>query len=532
MDTLVWFTENIFVLTRHLFIQGIKKNKLGRINSGMSDSKSENVKVVLRFRPLNKKEEGKDSKDFKLKVNKKQGVIDIGQASSNHQFIFDYVFDGQSSQTDIFATVAHKAVEWVCQGYNATIFVYGATSSGKTHTLFGNVDNKDQKGIIPRCCDLVFETINKSENVVEADMKCSFLEIYREHIRDLLSDNNDFNPDLRIRQSPQGIYVQGLLSEFVYTPADIMQKIKKGTKQRVTASTSLNDQSSRSHAVLTLSLKQTLSDKTILQSKLNLIDLAGSENVGRSEVQGINLAEAQTINKSLSCLGNVIYALTEKGRDHIPYRDSKLTYILQDSLGGNSRTILIATASPSSLCYSETLSTLRFAKRSKDIKNLPKVNKDQSSAELLRIIDELQKRIAELESKCEDSQVIIQAVEQAHSDNKEVTLLRTRCQRLEKRIEFLQEEQKNFNQRLDQWKEFFNKQRELARNTAKELYKERIKNFMLLAELDQFRFHFDAFKQAMNDVTVLRMLVQRAKINPVKTEDNLDLLDENEIPTP
>jgi len=257
-------------------------------------------------------------------------------------------------------------------------------NSGKTYTMFGNADVKNQLGIIPRTCEELFNIINSKDDVIEAQLKCSFLEIYMEQIKDLLQNNSK---NLKIRQNNDNVYVQGLTEKYVYNTNDIMNQIKTGYQYRSIASTALNNTSSRSHAVLTLTLTQKIQDNSIITSKLHLIDLAGSENVAKSEAQGITLTEAQNINKSLSCLGNVIYALTEKNRDHIPYRDSKLTYLLQDSLGGNAKTVLIATANPA--VYNETLSTLKFAKRAKEIKNAPKINKNDSIENLLATIEKL-----------------------------------------------------------------------------------------------------------------------------------------------
>lgn len=473
---------------------------------------SENIKVVIRFRPHNKKEEGKDSENFRLNIDTERGVINITEKEP-HQFIFDTVFDANTSQQTVFDTVAKNAIEWVCQGYNATIFAYGCTSSGKTHTLFGN---KNDWGIIPRTCKALFEAINASEDVVDAKMTCSFLEIYREHIRDLLDTSKDFEAsNIKIRQSTaKGVYVQGLIEKFVYTPDDIMSTIKDGMNQRSTASTSLNDVSSRSHAAVTLTLNQVLTDGSETTSKLNLIDLAGSENVGRSEAQGTTLLEAQTINKSLSSLGNVICALTENGREHIPYRDSKLTYLLQDSLGGNSKTILIATASPSSMCYSETISTLKFAQRAKLIKNAPKVNKNESNTNLIKTIEALNKKIKELEGKCTDSQVIIQAVECAHKEGipEQVALFKSKNERLEKKIKDMEDEVKNEEERYCILKDIFEKQRTLARTTAKELCKERIKNSVLVNELDLYKNLLDSLKTSINKPEVLALMVEKAEI--------------------
>lgn len=475
---------------------------------------SENIKVIIRFRPLNKKEENNIT-DYKLNIDTTRGVIDISSPDNtkgNNQFIFDKVFDEKINQEQVFNEVAKNAVEWVCEGYNSTIFTYGNTSSGKTFTMFGHENGKKElRGIIPRACETLFNIINGKEEVVDAVLKCSFIEIYREHIRDLLCKDSEYNPDLRIRQNGTNVYIQSLIQKEVFNPNDILEAIKEGALQRSTASTALNAVSSRSHAVLTLTLTQSLLDGSATTSKLHLIDLAGSENVEKSEAQGTTLAEAQTINKSLSCLANVIYALTEKGREHIPYRDSKLTYILQDSLGGNSKTIIIATASPSQMSYSETVNTLKFAQRAKLIKNIPKINKNESNANLLKTIEVLNQRIAELESKNKDSQVIIQAVENASSDNKEVELYKARCNRLEEKIENLKKERIEDDKRLEEYKEIFNKQRLLAKMVARELCLEKIGMFYVKTDLEQYKSVYDNFKR-IDNCKILEIAVQNSKI--------------------
>lgn len=496
---------------------------------------SENIQVAVRFRPLNKKEEDKELSFLQIKA--KERTVLIAQPDVDkpvfQQFTFDHVFDSSYNQESIFNTVAKNAVEWVCQGYNSTIFAYGCTSSGKSYTMFGHENgNKNLQGIIPRSCDALFMNINNNEDVIEATMKCSFLEIYREHIRDLLiTDEVPLSPrgksELKIRQNPlKGIYVQGITEKPVCSPQDILNTIKTGSLQRTVASTALNAVSSRSHAVLTLTIQQKFVDGTETNSRLNLIDLAGSENVGRSEAQGVTLSEAQTINKSLSCLGNVIYALTEKGREHIPYRDSKLTYLLQDSLGGNSKTILIATLSPSSLCYSETINTLKFAKRAKEIKNAPKINRNESVANLLKTIDELNKRIQELESKCTDSQVILQAVETTPDNSKEVVLLQTKCERLEKKNKELLEEKNTHTERLNTQKEFFEKQRALCQKVSHNLYKERIRNCALQNELEQYHLFYTGVKELVDKPVVLALMVDKSKI--IQPEIDVSITDELE----
>jgi hypothetical protein len=404
-------------------------------------------------------------------------------------------------------------------------------NSGKSHTMFGT---QSDKGIIPRTCDYIFKNINNNENVIEANMKCSFLEIYREKIRDLLSrEQTEQSESLKIRHSQNNeVYIPGLIEKHVYSPEDILETIGEGAAQRTIASTALNNVSSRSHAVLTLTLQQKINDGSSITSKLHLIDLAGSENVGKSEVQGVNLTEAQTINKSLSCLGNVIYALTEKGREHIPYRDSKLTYLLQDSLGGNSKTILIATLSPSINFISETINTLKFASRAKQIKNIPKINKNEGSQQLLQTIEKLNKRIAELEQQCEDSKIIINAVEQSKEETKEVVLLKTKCERLEKKINFMLTENQKGLERNGEVKELFRKQRELARKVSKELYRERMRNFLISNELEQYKIFHNSILNSSDKPDILPLIINRFKINTETPIDIPEPLDDIEIDSP
>jgi len=480
----------------------------------MSEQGTENIRVAVRFRPEAVQNE-------KIIISPDQGLVTMG----SHQFIFDHVFPCDSTQKEIFDTIIRPAIDWVSQGYNSTIFAYGNTSSGKSYTIFGP---KENPGVVPRSCEALFSSINSNDQVAEANMKCSFLEIYRENIRDLLQEYSPIPEiELKIRQnSSKQVYVQGLLEKYVYSPQEILSIINKGTLQRVTASTSLNDTSSRSHAVLTLTLTQKFLDGSETVSKLNIIDLAGSENVGKSEAKGINLLEAQNINKSLSALGNVIYAITEKNRDHIPYRDSKLTFLLRDSIGGNSKTIIIATASMS---YFETLNTLKFANRAKDIKNVPKVNRNESNSNLLKTIDLLNQKIAELEGKYEDSQIIVQAIEKVDNDlvSREMAFLRAKCERLEKRISGLELTIKKEEERCKSMKDIFEKQRTLAQTVSKDLYKERIRTCIFYHELEQYRVILGTLKEAVKTPNILEILISKAVVSksPLYTECNLGLED-------
>lgn len=416
---------------------------------------AENIQVVVRFRPLHEKENSTG-----LEISDRSVII--SERNSKHEFTFDYVLTGESRQVSVYNTIAKPAVESVCNGYNSTIFAYGCSGTGKTFTMFGD---EDDLGIIPRACETIFRNMNKE--LLNWSVKFSFIEIYNENIRDLL---NHRNSDLAIRKCEKGIYIQGLTEKLVYGPDDILSSISEGSKQRSVTSTNVNSVSSRSHALLTITITQTGVDESEIVSKLNLVDLAGSENVGRSEVHGIALAEAQNINRSLSALGNVINALTEVGREHIPYRDSKLTYILQDSLGGNSKTIIIATVSPNVNVLSETISTLKFARRAKEIKNAPKVNKNESHINLLKTIENLNKKINILEHKLLDSEKINQGVDEE--------VMKSMIDKWENRINCLDSELEAERTRSKNLLELFEKQRELCINISRELVKE--KNLRIL----------------------------------------------------
>jgi hypothetical protein len=449
---------------------------------------AENIQVVIRFRPFTDKERAQESSSDKtIEIDTVRNTLSIADRNTNHNFTFDRVFDGNSKQEDIYESVVRSVVESVCNGYNATIFAYGSSGTGKSFSMFGNEDgNEKQKGIIPRSCQTIFKNISK--DMIETTVKCSFIEIYREHIRDLLNRTND---DLHIRQHEKGVYIQGLTEKIVYNPEEILHSISDGTLQRTVSSTSINNVSSRSHSVLTITITQTGLDGSQIISKLNLVDLAGSENVGRSEAQGTTLSEAQTINKSLSALGNVINALTESGREHIPYRDSKLTYLLQDSLGGNAKTIMIATASPAASTVSETLNTMKFAKRAKQIENAPKLNKNESNVNLLKTIETLNKKIELLEEKLADSQGIVSCIGQSGIIN-DAILFKTRSNRWENKLVCLDKELEGERARNKNLLELFEKQRKLSTVISKELIRERMRTHYIMGELDQYKLAYEA----------------------------------------
>jgi hypothetical protein len=441
---------------------------------------SENIQVVVRFRPLNEREISNDTRTH-IKINTGDNSIVITDKNIVHDFKFDYVFDYASSQEEIYKIVALGAVESVCHGYNATIFAYGSSGSGKTFTMFGN---ENQRGIIPNACQTIFKYINN--NMIENNVKCSFIEIYNERIRDLFNVHSE---DLHIRQNEKGVYIQSLTEKLVYNSSDILNCIKSGSNQRMIGATSVNDVSSRSHAVLTITITQIGIDGSEIISKLNLVDLAGSENVGRSEAHGMALTEAQNINKSLSALGNVINALTDSRRGHIPYRDSKLTYFLQDSLGGNSKTIMIATVSPATSVVFETLNTIKFAKRAKDIKNIPKINRNESTINLLKTIEQLNGKIELLEEKIANYQGIVESIESKN--------FKMKTDKWENKILLINKDLECEKERYKNLLELFEKQRNLCIDTSTELIKEKLKVHNLFMEIEKYKnnIHQDVNKK-------------------------------------
>jgi kinesin family protein 5 len=288
-----------------------------------------------------------------------------------------------SQQADIFDFSIRSTVEDVMNGYNGTVFAYGQTGAGKSYTMMGDMDDGDKKGIIPRITEQIFDSILVHGSAqIEYTVGISYLEIYMERIRDLLNPVMD---NLPINEGPKGPYVKGLREIYVNTVDEVYTAMHLGQRSRVTASTNMNLESSRSHSIFLVTINQkdvnTGSQKS---GMLYLVDLAGSEKVGKTGASGQTLEEAKKINKSLSALGMVINALTDGKSTHVPYRDSKLTRILQESLGGNSRTTLIINCSPSSYNDAETVSTLRFGMRAKTIKNKAKINAELSPAELKR----------------------------------------------------------------------------------------------------------------------------------------------------
>ena len=358
----------------------------------MLKDKSESVKVVVRCRPLGSKEM-EEQRECIVNVDMSQGFIQICNPSNIKEiksFTFDHTYDYRATQELIFSQTALPILESVMEGYNGTIFAYGQTGTGKTYTMEGN-DNETDKGIIPRSIDWIFNNI-KNYPAQQFLVRVYFVEIYNEEVRDLLSKVK--RQKLNVREKDKVFYVENVTviqAENSQMTLDIM---KAGRVNRATGATKMNPGSSRSHSIFSITVESSTTDEAgeahYKVGKLNLVDLAGSERQSKTESTGERFIEATKINLSLTCLGSVINKLVSGKSQYIPYRDSKLTMLLQDSLGGNTKTVMIANVGPADYNYDETLNTLWYASRAKKIKNKPRINEDPKDALLRQYQEEIE----------------------------------------------------------------------------------------------------------------------------------------------
>uniref|UniRef100_A0A8V0YWI6 Kinesin family member 4B n=1 Tax=Gallus gallus TaxID=9031 RepID=A0A8V0YWI6_CHICK len=344
------------------------------------------VRVALRCRPLVPKETSEGCQMCLSFVPGEPQVI----VGSDKAFTYDYVFDPSVEQEEVFNTAVAPLIRGIFKGYNATVLAYGQTGSGKTYSMGGTYtasqEHDPSMGVIPRVIKLLFKEKEQRQDW-EFVLKVSYLEIYNEDILDLLCSSRERSSQISIREDPkEGIKIVGLTERNVACARDTVSCLEQGNNCRTVASTAMNSQSSRSHAIFTICIDQKKkNDKnSSFHSKLHLVDLAGSERQKKTKAEGDRLKEGININRGLLCLGNVISALGEENKKggFVPYRDSKLTRLLQDSLGGNSHTLMIACVSPADSNLEETLNTLRYADRARKIKNKPIVNVDPQAAEL------------------------------------------------------------------------------------------------------------------------------------------------------
>ncbi|KAH7815929.1 kinesin 1C [Monocercomonoides exilis] len=354
------------------------------------------IRVVCRFRPFNQREMSEvvaNQDQFSIKYEGKD-VVKIEMPEGQKTFRFDRIFPPDTTQVELFQDSARETVNDVINGFNGTFFAYGQTGAGKSFSMFGpDIGAEDLQGVIPRASRHIFNHIANDKSETEYIAKCSFLEIYNEQIRDL------FNPaqsNLQVRESPtRGIYVGDATELCVRSEDEVSELLKLGEASRAVSFTQMNAKSSRSHSVFIIMIEQKSPEGTTKTGKLNLVDLAGSEKVKKTGATGQTLNEAKKINQSLSALGMCIHALVE-GIPHVPFRDSKLTRLLQESLGGNCKTTLLVCASAHPFNAEETISTLMFAQRAKSLKNTVKCNAQLSVAELNRKVEAAQREIARL----------------------------------------------------------------------------------------------------------------------------------------
>ncbi|KDO20679.1 hypothetical protein SPRG_13431 [Saprolegnia parasitica CBS 223.65] len=424
------------------------------------------VRVVVRVRPPNASEIARG--------NNGQRCVKVASPSLVHvypddkameaggppnSFTFDNVFGEDSTQQEVFEAVAKPVVADVLEGYNATIFAYGQTSSGKTFTMEGaSIDDPGLRGIIPRTATELFARLMDADENMEFVVKVSYIEIYMERIRDLL-DPYKTKINLQVREDAEkGIYVDGVTELCVTSDDELLTTMRSGAMNRAVAATGMNEGSSRSHSVFMVTLYQrNLETNSTKVGKLYLVDLAGSEMVRKTQASGKQLEEAKTINKSLSALGMVINALTTANVTFVPYRDSKLTRVLQESLGGNSRTALIINVSPSSYNAPETLSTLRFGNRAKSIKNKAVVNAEKSAEEYKQLLAKAEKAmtmqqnyILVLETKLKQQQLSATTTDAAVAEVAAVSALEKLQERVVQLEEQLGEEKQESQRRGDE----------------------------------------------------------------------------------
>ncbi|GFR05689.1 kinesin-like protein KIF11-A [Trichonephila clavata] len=438
--------------------------------------KNQRIQVFARCRPLNSIEKRQFSPSVVEVIPEKKEIL-LKDRNTSREFFFDKVFPPDAKQINVYKAVVGPLIQEVLNGYNCTVFAYGQTGTGKTYTMEGERNNSNCSweddpgaGIIPRSLHQLFEELNKEENV-EFSVRVSFLELYNEELFDLLSSTELSRLRLYEDSNRKGsVIIQGLEEIMVNNKDEVYAILEKGTARRQTAATMLNATSSRSHTVFSVTVhikENTVEGEELLKTgKLNLVDLAGSENVGRSGAIEKRAREAGNINQSLLTLGRVITALIEK-QPHIPYRESKLTRLLQDSLGGHTKTSIIATISPALCNFDETISTLDYATKAKSITIRPEVNQKMTKRALIREyteeIERLRRDLTALRNKegffidSDNYTALLSSVSEKENLIKE----------FEEKIEILKEENKKIEELFNTTKEELMKTSEQLTETVK-----------------------------------------------------------------
>uniref|UniRef100_A0A673KJR9 Kinesin-like protein n=1 Tax=Sinocyclocheilus rhinocerous TaxID=307959 RepID=A0A673KJR9_9TELE len=454
------------------------------------DEKGRNIQVVVRCRPFNTVERKSASHTVvECDQNRKEVIVRTGGATdkaARKAYTFDMVFGPSAKQIDVYRSVVCPILDEVIMGYNCTVFAYGQTGTGKTFTMEGERSPNEEftweedplAGIIPRTLHQIFEKL--TNNGTEFSVKVSLLEIYNEELFDLLSPAPDVTERLQLFDDPRnkrGVTIKGLEEITVHNKNEVYQILERGAAKRKTASTLMNAYSSRSHSVfsVTIHMKEiTLDGEELVKiGKLNLVDLAGSENIGRSGAVDKRAREAGNINQSLLTLGRVIKALVERG-PHVPYRESKLTRILQDSLGGRTKTSIIATVSPASINLEETLSTLDYANRAKSIMNKPEVNQKLTKRTLIKEYTEEIERLKRDLAATRDKHGVYISVDNYENMNSKLMSQEEQITEYTDRIAAVEEELKKvsifqIHSKLDQCTEDLQDKNERLEETHKDL---------------------------------------------------------------
>ncbi|XP_072095438.1 kinesin-like protein KIF11 [Mobula birostris] len=432
------------------------------ISSAKKEEKAKNIQVVVRCRPLSLSERKSNASNVvDCDPTRKEVAVRnfaLGIEKSAKRYTFDMVFGPTAKQIDVYKSVVYPILDEVIMGYNCTIFAYGQTGTGKTFTMEGERSQSEQftweedplAGIIPRTLHQIFERL--AAQGAEFSVKVSLLEIYNEELFDLLSPSADVGERLQMFDDPRnkrGVIIKGLEEISVHNKDEVYQILERGAAKRTTAATLMNAYSSRSHSVfsVTIHMKETTLDgeELVKIGKLNLVDLAGSENIGRSGAVDKRAREAGNINQSLLTLGRVITALVERA-PHIPYRESKLTRILQDSLGGRTKTSIIATISPASVNLEETMSTLDYAYRAKNILNKPEVNQKLTKRALIKEYTEEIERLKRDLAAAREKNGVFMSVENYELMQSKVTVQEEMINDYVEKIAAMEEELKRVNE--------------------------------------------------------------------------------------
>jgi kinesin family protein 3/17 len=487
----------------------------------MLKDKSESVKVVVRCRPLGNKEM-EEQRECIVNVDMNACFIQVYNPQNIKEiksFTFDHTYDWRATQELIFNQTALPILESIMEGYNGTIFAYGQTGTGKTYTMEGN-DNEKDKGIIPRSIDWIFNNI-KNYPAQQFLVRVSFVEIYNEEVRDLLSKVK--RQKLNVREKDKVFYVENVTVIQAENSKMTLDIMKSGRVNRATGATKMNPGSSRSHSIFSITVESSTTDEAgeahYKVGKLNLVDLAGSERQSKTESTGERFVEATKINLSLTCLGSVINKLVSGKQQYIPYRDSKLTMLLQDSLGGNTKTVMIANVGPADYNYDETLNTLWYASRAKKIKNKPRINEDPKDALLRQYQEEIELMKKKLMAMGKGD--LVMQISGNTGGGKNVI---NEEKQIQKALEDMENERKQFKEQseaaINQIKEQKNKSEEEKKKLIEEIKKKNEENIIKKKEGEELLAKYKNIKSKMikGDDTQKKVKEQEIEIKRQREE--------------